>query len=167
MKHTFHQQQGAALIVALIFLIIITLLGVSSMDSTIIETNLAKNSREQNYALRVAENGLMLSTPVLNTQIQTLMTDSRERRFTAGEEVSIDRQDISTTAQTVTASSQNTQIAYKGKFGIQRGEVCGTAPPSSSQSYTLRYFETLTEGQSAPRQRSLKLRSGFCQAAPN
>ncbi len=167
MNHSIHhRQQGAALVVALVFLIVITLLGVSSMDETLLETQLAKNSREQNYALQVAENGLMLSAPVLNsTQLQALMVGSREIRIAANNEVAIDRADISTSDTTVTASSQNTQISYKGQFGSSRGVSCGTQP-HSAQSYSQRYIETLTEGESAPRQRSLKLRSGFCQAAP-
>ncbi len=52
------RQQGAALIVALMLLIILTMLGVSAIDSTKLETQMAANLIEYNQAFQVSEIGV-------------------------------------------------------------------------------------------------------------
>ncbi len=64
------QQQGAVLIVSLIFLIVMTLIGLSSMQSTIVEEKMAGNMRDQSIAFQAAETALRagelyLGTPIL------------------------------------------------------------------------------------------------------
>lgn len=178
MRHLkYHRQQGAALIVALIFLIIITLLGVSSMDDTVLETQLAKNNREVNYALQIAEAGLMGSAPLLEAdfsepgkldELSALMRDG-VLYFDADstddyEEAAITRNDISTSATTVEATSEETEIYYKGEFSLGADTPCGKG--YSALKFRAHFFETLTEGQSAPNQRHTKLRRGFCITTP-
>ncbi len=60
-----HNQQGAALAIALIFLLVIALLGALSLNTSFLESLMAGNSQFQNralydaeYLLRVAENDL-------------------------------------------------------------------------------------------------------------
>jgi type IV pilus assembly protein PilX len=53
--HPLHRQQGAVLIVALIFLVILTMLGVTAMTGTTMETRMAGNSRDLGVALNAAE----------------------------------------------------------------------------------------------------------------
>lgn len=52
------QQQGAVLLMSLILLIILTLLGISAMESTKMETRMAANMTEYNRALQIAEVGV-------------------------------------------------------------------------------------------------------------
>lgn len=52
------RQSGAVLIVALLFLMIITMLGITSMQSTSSEERMAGNSRDSNNALQAAEAAL-------------------------------------------------------------------------------------------------------------
>lgn len=54
------RQQGAVLIVSLILLVILTMLGISAMESTKLETKMAVNTAEVNHALQIAEVGLAL-----------------------------------------------------------------------------------------------------------
>jgi len=56
------RQQGAVLIVSLILLVILTMLGISAMESTKLETKMAVNTAEVNHALQIAEVGLALPT---------------------------------------------------------------------------------------------------------
>ncbi len=51
-------QQGSVLIVSLIFLVVLTLLGIASVRSTSIQERMAFNTREQNLAFQAAEAAL-------------------------------------------------------------------------------------------------------------
>ncbi|MFA7387768.1 MAG: PilX N-terminal domain-containing pilus assembly protein [Thiohalobacteraceae bacterium] len=51
-------QRGATLIIALIFLLLMTLIGVTSMQSTTLQERMAGNTRDRNLALQAAEAGL-------------------------------------------------------------------------------------------------------------
>jgi len=53
-------QNGAVLITALIMLVILTMLGLSSMTTTIMEERMAANSQEINRAFQAASSGLEL-----------------------------------------------------------------------------------------------------------
>jgi type IV pilus assembly protein PilX len=50
-----HQQRGVALLVALMFLIVLTLLGLAAMRGTTLEERMAGGSRDYNVALQAAE----------------------------------------------------------------------------------------------------------------
>jgi type IV pilus assembly protein PilX len=52
------RQRGAALVVALLFLVILAMLGVSAMTSTTLEERMAGNARDQNIAIQAAEAAL-------------------------------------------------------------------------------------------------------------
>lgn len=53
-----HRQRGAVLIVALLFLVILTMLGVTAMSGTMMEERMSGNSRDINIALQAAEAAL-------------------------------------------------------------------------------------------------------------
>jgi hypothetical protein len=53
-----HRQEGAVLVTALMFLVILTMLGISAIDSTKLETRMAKNAQAYNEAFQMAEVGL-------------------------------------------------------------------------------------------------------------
>lgn len=52
------REHGAVLIVALILLVILTMLGVSSMNTSSLEERMATNTQESNRAFHAAETGL-------------------------------------------------------------------------------------------------------------
>lgn len=69
-----HRQDGAALVVALVLVLVSTLLGVSAMQSSEIETQLANNTRFHQAAFRAAE---AASDSLLTIEnITTLVNDS-------------------------------------------------------------------------------------------
>jgi type IV pilus assembly protein PilX len=61
MKHLSFsiKQQGAALAVSLIMLLVLTLLGIAGMQSTIMEEKMAGNMRDKALAFQSAESGLL------------------------------------------------------------------------------------------------------------
>ncbi|GMQ96309.1 MAG: hypothetical protein BMS9Abin14_853 [Gammaproteobacteria bacterium] len=52
------RQSGAVLIVALVILVILTLLGVTAMNTTSLQERIASNTQEQVHAFQAAETGL-------------------------------------------------------------------------------------------------------------
>lgn len=67
------KQQGVALVISLIMLLLMTLLAVSSMNTTVLEEKMAGNYKDRNMAFQAAEAGLrageayLRTTPVLPT----------------------------------------------------------------------------------------------------
>ncbi len=55
MRHARRHQQGAVLVLALMFLIILTLFGLAAMTGTTLEEKMAGNSRDYSTALQAAE----------------------------------------------------------------------------------------------------------------
>ena len=62
-----NNQGGAALIVSLIFLLLMTLIGVTSMQSTTLQERMAGNTRDRNLALQAAEAALRQGETWLGT----------------------------------------------------------------------------------------------------
>ena len=56
--HNPESQSGAALITALIFLVIMTMLALTSLSTTTLEEKMAANSQETNRVFQAAESGL-------------------------------------------------------------------------------------------------------------
>lgn len=61
------RQRGAALIIGLILLLILTVLGVSSMNTATMELAMAINSQQSQYAFQAAESALVTDIVVGNT----------------------------------------------------------------------------------------------------
>lgn len=64
---TRNNQSGAVLVVALILLLVLTILGVSSMTNTSLEERMAANSQERARAMQAADSGVNIAFRTLNT----------------------------------------------------------------------------------------------------
>ncbi len=53
-----HSQQGATLIISMLILLVLTVLGISSMSNSSLETNMAHNFRLDNAAFHIAESSI-------------------------------------------------------------------------------------------------------------
>lgn len=78
-----HRQSGAALLMGLVLLLIMTLLGISSMRNTTLQERMAGALHEQNLALQAAESALRAGEEALSTNVtldftQTGWYDSNE-----------------------------------------------------------------------------------------
>jgi len=67
----YHAQAGMTLVVSLMILIALTIMGVSSMQSTRTEVSMAGNLREANIAFNAAEAGLRAAEDFVNNTIST------------------------------------------------------------------------------------------------
>jgi len=163
---TRKNQKGVVLFVALIFLIILTLLGVSAVETTILETKLAKAQEERNYAFQAAEAGLVTVGNFTTAQLQAVMAVGTDRE----DDTVVTRQrKAPTKPEPVNFESLATdiQINYLGRFIPQR---CGSAASCSSH---LRiewvYFETSSTGIADinnPDVMQISLGNGVRQEAP-
>ncbi|PCH82928.1 MAG: pilus assembly protein PilX [Piscirickettsiaceae bacterium] len=66
------KQQGAVLAVSLIFLLVLTLLGIAGMQSTIMEEKMSGNMRDKALAFQASESGLING----ETHSQTLLSST-------------------------------------------------------------------------------------------
>lgn len=64
------RQNGAVLIFCLVFLLALTLMGVSGMESTIMEERMAGNMQDHNLAFQSAETALVAAETWLASQVQ-------------------------------------------------------------------------------------------------
>ena len=62
------QQRGAVLIFCLVFLAVLTMMGVSGMESTILEERMSSNMRDHNLAFQAAESALKNAEAWLTAQ---------------------------------------------------------------------------------------------------
>lgn len=67
-----HRQRGAALIVSLLFLVMLTLIGVGAMTTTTLEEKMAGNARDYNVALQAGEAALKDAWADINTRVAGL-----------------------------------------------------------------------------------------------
>ena len=76
--NTFRRQQGAALVVGLILLVVITVLAISGMNTATTELAMARNDQNYENAFQAAETGLAeaLSQSAFNTLTGTTVTQS-------------------------------------------------------------------------------------------
>ncbi|MGB1579957.1 MAG: pilus assembly PilX family protein [Nevskiales bacterium] len=58
MKTSITHENGAALVVSLLFLLVLTIIGIASVSTTTLQERMANNTREQNLAFQAAESAL-------------------------------------------------------------------------------------------------------------
>jgi type IV pilus assembly protein PilX len=76
-----NHQRGAVLIISLIMLLVLTLLGVSSMRTTILEEKMAGNLRDKNTSFQAAETALRDGEALLETLLATSSFDGTDGRM--------------------------------------------------------------------------------------
>lgn len=163
------RQRGAVLLMALIFLIILSLLGVTAMNGTMIETKLAANYVEKNYSLQITEAGL--------TQLETMLADPTQRDTltsnlsVAGTALSFDR------GNSLTACVSNVRAEGKGRFTPPRSsDPTRVSSIANNGGVDAVYFEITSLGtavmsgttcdNTANGKVQTNLRSGVRQLAP-
>lgn len=78
--HKFTRQKGAVLLISLIFLILLTLIGVTAMQTTTLQERMAGNVRDLNLAFQASEAALRageawLPANTLTAEAATALTD--------------------------------------------------------------------------------------------
>lgn len=157
--HARRQQRGVVLVVALIFLLILTLLGINAMDTTVLETKMAANTQEVNHAFQTAEVGLLEGMRVLNDSDALTDLIAGTTRQSALDQTVVTRQ--TATSDTIQAQTMpnSSNIRYLGRF---------RAPPGSGTSVASVYYEvsTTATADSANPKSQVTLRRGIMQLVP-
>lgn len=68
-RHTGMRQQGVALILALVFLLLLTLLGITALNTTSLEEKMANNVKDRNVAFQATETALVAGENWIFNQI--------------------------------------------------------------------------------------------------
>lgn len=68
-KHLKRRQAGVALIMSLVFLVLLTILGLTAMSTTILQEKMTANMKDKNLAFQAAETGLVTAEQWLNAQL--------------------------------------------------------------------------------------------------
>ena len=79
MQHTFkphHKQLGAALITALSILLVLTILGIATVSTTVLQERMAGNARDYEVAFEAAESTLRQAETYINGLTDTTAFDS-------------------------------------------------------------------------------------------
>lgn len=177
---TAQRQQGVVLVVALILLIVLTLLGISAMDTTVLEHRLAKNNEERIQAFQAGEAGLLQARNVFadNTWIQAIVASpgwsdpNIEATTLPGivpavpvVPVIMSRKTPGDTTQVSRTVPGQTQMEFKGFFTPQRGAATEAWSVTQTQSV---YFETRAVGANLADNNAVQvtLRNGVRQGAP-
>ena len=153
-------QRGVSLIVALVMLIVLTLIGVSSMNTAIVELKMAGSSQQQSIALNRADEMLRVG----ENRIQAIVDDPKAFDFSAaGDGYYTNADDINVhnidwTAQTLNSiPGTNTGDVYIAEYlgeKIPRGESTkdGTdGPILGAAVHTFRITSRSAAGKSALR----------------
>jgi hypothetical protein len=172
MNKMIQKQQGVALVVALILLIVLTLLGLSAMDTTMLEMKLARNSQERAYAFQMAETALRENENLftntdfmgdLGVDPDLEVADDDSTTDELSQPVAITRDADKGLVSLVEPGL--TVFEYKGSYTIPLGAVgsdwgVGTADGS--------YFEVSTTARNeASGNITARVRGGYRQLAPS
>jgi hypothetical protein len=148
-------QRGAALIVGLILLMVMTLLGISGMGRAILDMQMADNARQSQFAFQAAQSAIdreMLS-PVPITVDDALVPGEIVRTLDPPYAYPADVEPPTATATAVTTFQTEADLAPGG------GWEAGTM--------TALHFAVSTRGESVARGARSQQEAGFYVMAPN
>lgn len=119
---------GAALVMALVFLLVLTLLGISSLNTSALQEKMAGNVQDRNYAFQAAESALITGENLIGSSISintvvadsSITTDGLHKPSTTSTPVWDEGTPIWTTSTDVrTLSGILTKVASAPKFIIE------------------------------------------------
>jgi type IV pilus assembly protein PilX len=114
--HNIPRQQGAALITALMFLIIMTMLALTSMGTNTLEERMAANSQEMNRSFQAAEAGLKL-----------MINDATAYDDTSG--------NITSTTDATFGLNNNISVVYSTAYQQETATSRGSAPSDTGNVF--------------------------------
>ncbi len=124
------RQSGAVLVVGLIMLLIMTLLGITTMHTSVIEEHMSGNLRDKQLAFQAAESGLRDAEAFLETIVSVAALDGSDGLYGLDDdEPDIDGtwDDSNSRTYSGTLSGVNTIPRYRvkliGEFGESTGAI--------------------------------------------
>lgn len=135
------QQRGAALIVSLVVLLVLTLIGVAGMNTSVMQERMAVNSQNSNRAFQAAESTVSALTNQLYANDLSLLRESMQSATEESSVVSV------TTLDPGNGITGTYQARFLGEIIITSGSSMN-ADESSSQLKGFRY-ELIGEAEMA------------------
>ena len=126
------KQKGAALIISLIVLLVLTLIGVAGMNTSVMQERMAVNSQNSNRAFQAAESTVSALTNQLYANDLTLLRESMQGATGLSSIVNV------TTLDSANGISGSYQARFLGEIIITSGSSMN-ADESSSQLKGYRY----------------------------
>ncbi len=126
------QQQGIALIISLVILLVLTILGVQSMSTSVLEERMAGNYRDKKMAFEAAESALKAGEAFLSLQTSPPVANSTATNgiYSFG---SVNARSY-TFWQTIANQNSLTGLAEGPKYVIEeRGELAGGGSNASAE----------------------------------
>ncbi len=136
------QQKGAVLIFCLVFLLVLTMMGVASMESSVLEERMAGNLQDYNAAFQAAEASLQVGETWLMDQI-TWPATSNDGSTTVWSRDSMDPNSSDSLHWWQDSTRQTS--SWWGDNAIEVSDVEGVA---TAPHYVLEEMSTITSGQS-------------------
>ncbi len=137
-----NNQQGSALVLSLVILLVMTLLGITAMNTSVLEEKMAANDRHQKLAFQNAESGLsQAEQTLLDTDwygpegLSNAFNTDNNGYFKRGEATPAQR------AASTLACAPGTPVAG-GKRPCLMIENMGITPPITTQQYGSPSFAT-------------------------
>ena len=148
-------ERGAALIVGLILLMVMTLLGITGMGRAILDLQMADNARQSQYAFEAAQSAIdrEMLNPVPITVDEVLVPGDVVRTLDPPYSFPVDTDPPTATATAVTTFQAEADLAPGG------GWEAGTM--------TALHFAVSTRGESVARGARSQQEAGFYVMAPN
>ncbi|TGG91083.1 hypothetical protein E4656_16960 [Natronospirillum operosum] len=115
------QQQGAALLVALVLLVAVTLLGVSAMQGTILQERMSANQRDVEEAFNVAENAMRRGEQALMSDPASFLGNDP---LDSPEELDLDSDNVETLDDLQDSLGADIYVQAPLYHIAKRGDIC-------------------------------------------
>ncbi|MCV6637848.1 pilus assembly PilX N-terminal domain-containing protein [Candidatus Albibeggiatoa sp. nov. NOAA] len=139
----FHQQ-GAVLIVSLMLLVILTMLGISTMESTKLQTRMAANMVEYNYAFQVGEVGIEIPRNYNDADVQNMIDSKNNVPVALVSGVNIDRETIGGKK----VKSRVDHVTTTAELPSALQDISGSGDCGSNSGCKIMFFITKSVGTS-------------------
>lgn len=170
LSRPMRRQRGAVLMVTLMFLVVLTLLGISAINTTMLETKLAANMQERNRAFQMAETALSESEWVFDDDDQLFAIFTATDRTIVLDNpapIAID-EDHGLNSEVIAG---RTEAAFRGEFRPPAGMSAKPENIHSLKSFIASYYEVVTVGKNTDQVADnqaiqVHLRSGYRRLVP-
>ncbi|SET73524.1 type IV pilus assembly protein PilX [Marinobacter segnicrescens] len=126
-KTTFSTEAGSALIVSLVMLLLISLIGISSMQGTVLQERMASNLQDRNISFQASERALKVGENwLVDNPLSALLNDSLENpaSWAGGGN------------DTVTLNTGDDQLASQPEYHVGwLGDYCPPSPEGALPCY--------------------------------
>jgi type IV pilus assembly protein PilX len=98
-KQRFKKQQGAVLVISMVLLLVMTILGLTAASNATMESRMAANTQNLNFALQAAESAVEATVNDVNVLGQALNSTSVNQKIKLNSAYTLDNQPVASEAE--------------------------------------------------------------------